>query len=84
MKEKLTQRLKSLKAEFEAGQNLLADYETKQRTLRETLLRISGAIQVLEEELADEEAEKSQEEQTIDIQAETQPQGELAPAGEGT
>ncbi|MEG4166549.1 MULTISPECIES: hypothetical protein [unclassified Microcoleus] len=84
MKEKLTQRLKSLKAEFEAGQNLLADYETKQRSLRETLLRISGAIQVLEEELADVEEEKSQEKQTIDIQAETQPQGELAPAGEGT
>jgi hypothetical protein len=52
MKEKLTQRLLSLKAEFEAGQKLLADYETKQLSLRETLLRISGAIQVLEEVLA--------------------------------
>lgn len=52
MQEKLTQRLQTLKAEFEAGQKLLADYETKQLSLRETLLRISGAIQVLEEVLA--------------------------------
>ena len=51
MKERLEQRLKSLKAEFDAGQKLLAEYETKQASLRETLLRISGAIQVIEEEL---------------------------------
>ncbi len=52
MKEKLEQRLQSLKAEFDAGQKLLAEYQTKQGNLRETLLRISGAIQVLEEELS--------------------------------
>ncbi|MBC6473556.1 MAG: hypothetical protein GDA48_12645 [Hormoscilla sp. GM102CHS1] len=51
MKERLEQRLQALKAEFEAGQKLLAEYETKQASLRETLLRISGAIQVIEEEL---------------------------------
>ncbi len=84
MKEKLSQRLKSLKAEFEAGQNLLADYETKQRNLRETLLRISGAIMVLEEVLADPENEANgQENQTINIKAEPQPLGELVEAGEG-
>ncbi|AOY81338.1 hypothetical protein BJP36_16925 [Moorena producens JHB] len=53
MKEKLEQRLQSLKAEFDAGQKLLAEYETKQMNLRETLMRISGAIQVIEEELRD-------------------------------
>ena len=52
MKEKLEQRLQSLKAEFDAGQRLLAEYQTKQANLRETLLRISGAIQVIEEELS--------------------------------
>lgn len=51
MKQKLQKRLQSLKSEFESGQKMLADLEAKQANLRETLLRISGAIQVLEEEL---------------------------------
>ncbi len=51
MKEQLEQRLQSLKSEFEAGQKMLAELEAKQANLRDTLLRISGAIQVLEEEL---------------------------------
>lgn len=54
MKEQLEQRLKELKAEFESGQKMLAELEARQTTLRESLLRISGAIQVLEEELAKE------------------------------
>jgi hypothetical protein len=52
MREQLEQRLQSLKAEFDAGQKMLAELETKQNTVRQTLLRISGAVQVLEEELA--------------------------------
>ena len=52
MKEQLKQRLEQLKAEFESGQKMLADLEAKQTELRQSLLRISGAIQVLEEELA--------------------------------
>lgn len=54
MKEQLEGRLGELKAEFESGQKMLADLETKQANLRETLLRISGAIQVLEEMLSPE------------------------------
>ncbi|MEK7728897.1 MAG: hypothetical protein AAB354_10820 [candidate division KSB1 bacterium] len=54
MKEKLEQRLKELKAEYESGQRIMADLMAKQASLRETLFRISGAIQVLEEELAQE------------------------------
>ncbi|MGA7934462.1 MAG: hypothetical protein WCA35_13020 [Kovacikia sp.] len=49
--EKLQQRLQSLRTEYEAGQKMLADLEAKQANLRDTLLRISGAIQVLEETL---------------------------------
>jgi hypothetical protein len=45
-------RLGELKAEFQSGQKMLADLEAKAANLRETLLRISGAIQVLEELLA--------------------------------
>jgi predicted nuclease with TOPRIM domain len=51
MKEQLEQRLQSLKTEYEAGQKMLADLESKQANLQTTLLRISGAIQVLEEML---------------------------------
>ena len=51
MKEQLEKRLEELKAEFESGQKALAELEARQAGLRETLLRISGAIQVLKEEL---------------------------------
>lgn len=52
MHTQIEQRLQQLKAEFEAGQQMLAELEAKQRTLRDTMLRISGAMQVLEEMLA--------------------------------
>ncbi len=51
MKEQLEKRLAQLKAEFESGQKVMAELEGKQANLRDTLLRISGAIQILEEEL---------------------------------
>lgn len=57
MKEQLQQRLQSLRSEFEAGQKMLADLESQQVKVRETLLRISGAIQVLEEELVKADSE---------------------------
>jgi predicted nuclease with TOPRIM domain len=56
MREQLEQRLKQLKAEFEEGQKMLADLEARQANLKTTLLRISGAVQVLEELLAGTEA----------------------------
>jgi predicted nuclease with TOPRIM domain len=52
MREQLQKRLEELKAEFDDGQKMLHELETKRANLRQTLLRISGAIQVLEEELA--------------------------------
>jgi predicted nuclease with TOPRIM domain len=52
MQEQLEHRLTALKAEFETGQRMLTDLETRQADLRNTLIRISGAVQVLEEELA--------------------------------
>jgi predicted nuclease with TOPRIM domain len=54
LREHLEQRLKELKAEYETGQARLRELETEQTYVRETLLRISGAIQVLEETLAAE------------------------------
>lgn len=52
MKEQLQRRLQSLRSEYAEGQKVLAELEVKQASLRDTLLRISGAIQVLEEELS--------------------------------
>jgi len=51
MRERLEERLKELKSEFESGQKMLSELDAKAGNLRETLLRISGAIQVLEEQL---------------------------------
>lgn len=58
MRERLQARLDVLKNEFQTGQTRLRDLEQQSTQLRETLLRISGAIQVLEELLTEE---KSQE-----------------------
>jgi predicted nuclease with TOPRIM domain len=61
MKEQIKERIEQLKAEYESGQKMLADLETQESNLRTTMLRISGAIQVLEELLA-----KAEEEENID------------------
>jgi hypothetical protein len=58
-RESLEERLKSLKQEYESGHKMLADLERRQAELQQTLLRISGAIQVLEEMLATEVEEDS-------------------------
>lgn len=52
MREQLEQRVSELRAEQEKGQRMLAEIDARQAELRQTLLRISGAIQVLEELLA--------------------------------
>lgn len=57
MQDKIQQRLQELKSEYESGQKMLTDLEMQQATLKTTLLRISGAIQVLEELMAPESAE---------------------------
>lgn len=57
MREQLEARLAELKQEFEAGQARLRELEAQGARLRETMLRISGAIQVIEEMLAGAEGE---------------------------
>lgn len=51
MRGQLIRRLEELKREFTEGQKRASELEQQQATLHQTLLRISGAIQVLEEEL---------------------------------
>ncbi|WP_309897330.1 hypothetical protein [Archangium sp.] len=49
MKEVLERRLDTLKAEYEAGQKMLAELDAKRAQLTQTLLRIEGAMQVIQE-----------------------------------
>jgi hypothetical protein len=52
LSQRLEQRLEALRHELETGQKMLAELEARRLGLQETTLRISGAIQVLEELLA--------------------------------
>ncbi len=64
MREQLERRLAALTAEYEVGQHKLAELETKQAALRDTLLRIYGAMTVLQEELeADQPTDASREQE---------------------
>jgi chromosome segregation ATPase len=71
MKEQIEQRLEQLKAEFEQGEKMLVELDAKRATLKETMLRISGAIQALEETLgndaagAGEQTERSEEKEAL-------------------
>lgn len=47
------QRLTELQSEYEKGQQTLRDLEQQAANLRATLLRISGALQVLQETLGE-------------------------------
>lgn len=51
MREQMEKRLNELKNELAAGENMLAELHAKQSSLQQTMLRISGAIQVLQEML---------------------------------
>ena len=53
METKLRHRLDELRAEYERGKKTLDDLEAQAANVRATLLRISGAVQVLQEELGD-------------------------------
>jgi predicted nuclease with TOPRIM domain len=53
MESKLRRRLEELRAEFDKGQQTLHDLEAQAANVRATLLRISGAIQVLSEALGE-------------------------------
>jgi len=48
----LARRLDELRSEFESGQRQLALLDQRRQQLSETLLRIGGAIQVMEESMA--------------------------------
>jgi hypothetical protein len=51
LREQLERRLAALQAEFDRGERMLADFDAQRASLRDTLLRLAGAITVLKEEL---------------------------------
>lgn len=55
MRSQIESRLSNLKSEYEQGQKILAELDAKRENTAQAMLRISGAIQVLEELLAEEE-----------------------------
>lgn len=56
METRLRQRLDALTGEFEKGKKTIEELEGQAGDVRATMLRISGAIQVLREELGLDEA----------------------------
>jgi hypothetical protein len=55
VRDQLEKRLSDLKNEYDQGQKMLAELDTRREKTAQAMLRISGAIQVLEELLAEEE-----------------------------
>ncbi len=49
MNEQIEKRLKALEEEYQSGRRMLAELEAKEAVVKGSLLRISGAIQVLRE-----------------------------------
>jgi uncharacterized coiled-coil protein SlyX len=56
MRDRLEQRLTELRSELAAGQKMSNELDAKRAELQATMLRIAGAIQVLEEVLQAEPA----------------------------
>jgi hypothetical protein len=49
MTERIQQRIEQLRQELESGQRLLSELDLRRADVRDSLLRVSGAIQALEE-----------------------------------
>jgi prefoldin subunit 5 len=51
----VSERLKTLEEEYRKGQQMLSELDQRRAEIRDTLLRIAGAIQILKELSADRE-----------------------------
>jgi hypothetical protein len=70
MRDDAVKRLSALQADYEQGQARLLALDQQAAGLRETLLRISGAIQILEELLSSESTTangKPQDSETLTV-----------------
>lgn len=55
MRERIEQRLRELREELEVGRGMMAELEARRSNLHDSMLRIGGAVQALEELLRDEQ-----------------------------
>ena len=69
MREQIENRLSELRTEFEVGQKVMAELDIRQANLRSTLLRIGGAMQVLEELLGDKKGSSDDENASLSTTA---------------
>jgi prefoldin subunit 5 len=67
MRDDAATRLQKLRDDYEVGQRQLRELEGQAGSLRDTLLRISGAIQVLEELLATRGSDQPEQEATLHV-----------------
>jgi len=58
----MNERLEQLRRELEKGRQRLEDLDRQRLELRDTMLRISGAIQVIEELLAQQDSRRPESE----------------------
>ena len=61
MREHIEWRMADVRRDYQLGQSKLQEVSRQATALQETLLRISGAIQVLEELLAEEQSPEASE-----------------------
>ena len=61
----MNNRLEELRRELEKGKQRLEALDRERQELRDTMLRISGAIQVIEELLAQQSAGSPQQEMAV-------------------
>lgn len=69
MKEELEARLAELEAELAVGEQRWRDMDAEQGRLRETLLRMSGAVQVLTELLEEDPTRRAEQQSSVPPQS---------------
>lgn len=55
MRERIEQRLCELREELEVGRGMMAELDARRSNLHDSMLRIGGAVQALEELMRDEQ-----------------------------
>lgn len=66
------QRLQQLRTEFASGESQLLEIERHRDSVRDQMLRIEGAIRVLEEHLADRPEKQAQKQAQNQVQNQVQ------------